>query len=398
MIDRNLSIKVNSTTTNLESRVQSTSFEYIIVGNNDNYDDYLQTAKIRTASINYADYPLTIGKYKIDLNNNYGSATQIKPLQDAVAVWNFSTPQEFATTDIKFNSSTNATVKTFVQSDADLLADLNVWTQGQTGATIISGTSIKKSDGTPITDTAGSVFAYLSAYLSDSEKTDSIFTKAMPFISNLKMNVYSENVVYSENGNMYMSSADQDAFIISDADALNSKKFIECFKVYNNSLISLTDISASARTISLRLRLDDIISVTGSKDIILLQGTTSKVTANYSAESYTLSSTNITSIYVDGVAYSGATLYRYNDYILTLIVPSQSYTNLNLQNMAGFAINSLDTFDSVLTTDQITGQFNATKSNTILRMSNVLESEFDIIGGDSVPVVSIIDGYSIYTG
>ena len=66
--------------------------------------------------------------------------------------------------------------------------------------------------------------------------------------------------------------------------------------------------------------------------------------------------------------------------------------------MAGFAINSLDTFDSVLTTDQITGQFNATKSNTILRMSNVLESEFDIIGGDSVPVVSIIDGYSIYTG
>lgn len=383
-------VDINGTTYDSGYKVKNSSLEYIAIGNDLSFaSNNLVNGKVQEVRINYYTNPLAVGKYFLDFNNAY-SGTVIKPKQDGVALWTMNLPDTFSTSEVIYKSSPSSTgvIRTFVKSDSISTA---AWYLGTAGATVTSGTSIKLNNSTPVS-TKDVVF--FSAYLKDNEISTDRYPKVEPVISDILVYAYSTALVRSGNSRITMTSTDQDAFITSDVIESNSKAKIEGFKVNTNSDITLSGLETNPLAISIRLR-QDTTQTAGTTDIILFNGpaTATKITAIKSAESYTLTGSNVSNFTVDS-GLSSATLYRYNDYVLTLQLPT-GVTSITLKNLAGFSIGSIDIFYATDIISKATDQFLTTIGLDSYRVVEQVFNQNEIFAEDSVPVVSIISGYSI---
>lgn len=322
LINGQIWINVNGNKTNTEISSPN-AFTSVIIGNksdlSDNYTGY-----VSDFTLNYAENPLQIGIYKLDLNVLH--TDYVKPKQDGVAVFQVYALENTSINFARFKSSGAAEVRKFTTSntESEYLSCLN-------GSVI--------NDGDSLTDTqlTQDTVYLLSARLYDNVSSNSYEDIELPKISNFRYHGYYNSDILSMNSPVKITSN------VDNPYSINSFYDNE-IKFKTNSAINIdgTFVGGNAKMRSVMFYIKpSFIPNTGT---LMSLGSTNLILTKINANSYTLK-VDSGAVYVNRSAYSpnnpSETLYINDWAYIVIILPSQVDVNITMTNMNNISIADL---------------------------------------------------------
>ena len=334
----------------LQSSIQSSIFNGMTIGNSRDYSSNF-SQKISTFSINYYTYPLTNGKYFLDFRKAY-STSKIKPVQDGVVLMSIPVTDVFDKTIVDFSQTGNCVLKTFLSTNSYTDAD---WYKGAAGTTITSGSTIKDASGTTVNGakSGADIMVNMSILLTDSELSSNNFNLSDSTLSNMAIRAFVSPTIYSPNSPMSLSSADSNCLEESNYIETISKSWNPLVNINTTSDVVISNLDSSLRTISFVAKFPPPPGTGSAVDFFTLDGTTSKLQITYGASTFSLTPTSITTVYVDGRAYTSGSALQYNNvYLITLVLSSASYTSATFKNCRSLTLAYFGTYSGAFSSTE----------------------------------------------
>lgn len=284
------------------------SFNSVTIGNNQNGDDPF-SGEVSDFTINYADNPLQIGLYSLDLSASYTS--YIVPKQDGVAMIAAYFPAGTGINYLTFKSAGGTDVQVFDGSNT-----LSDYLSCSNGTSIISGEEVLAP---PIASDTPFV---VSARLISNTNSSDVSAFSMPKIVDLNFIGFNDKKIYMKEIDAYFSSTHDHPYnLYTD-------------RIYAYQDFTIVNNSYQISTIFMKIRPESLPS-TGT---ILSIGSTNLTLTKLNGYSYTLSSDNGSTLTVNGT--SGQTLYIHDEVSIVLQLASAQNLNISIA-MHNFEIKDI---------------------------------------------------------
>lgn len=328
-IDGKIWINLGGTKTETDYYVP-TSFTSVVIGNSNNgLDPY--SGYISDFTLNYANQPLQIGIYKLDLNVSH--TNYIKPKQDGVALLSIYAESGTKINYLSYKSSGAAQVQKFTSSNS-----VEEYYSCQ------NGTDIKDGDALSESEISSDTSHLLSARLYDNISSDNYYDTELPKITDLKYVGYSSIQVNAINSPSYISSLADNPY---REESVYPNEFL--FKTNNEINISGNG-SPDFRSIMFYLKVKSI-SNSGTTNHIEIDSNSNLAIVKINNNTYKLKLVVPSGyeagykLFVNGSQYAANVnsnnVYINDDVYVTVVCPSSSNINIAMSNMNNKVLSNL---------------------------------------------------------
>lgn len=319
LIDAQIWVNVGGVKTNTNIAAPL-SFKSVTIGNNGESTD-AYSGGISNFSLNYANQPLQVGIYTLDLSTSY--TNYVKPKQDGVALFDFVATSNTTVNYATFNSSGGVEVQFFDSSNT-----LDQYYSCSGGTEIKDGGSVFS---TPLSSDEAIIMA---ARLYDTYTGSSYSDINFPKISGFRYLGYSSNEILSDNSSVTISSA-------VDLPYIPSRIYNEGLLIKTNSQIDINGSGTSVKSVFFYMKAEEIVS---TNTIFEFAGTTLTLT-KINSTTYKLSVDNGATLYVNGTSFaagvqSGTLYINEHVYVGISMTTSQDLTPYFI-NCANISISEL---------------------------------------------------------